>query len=403
MRRFASILFYILFVNVIAVFVQNTLAYAAEGAPKDTTPTKTETDKECQPADLAIVGKKQGDDFCFKMGESMRIKATGGCFDKIKTALARADAVKTFRLYLDDIPMAGLNMSVSQVTGERELILSFLLTRRPYEEDNRKAWDMLFKKETGGYVMTLPVALGVFSEPAWTVQSASPFQLYIAKDASVWGTLAIGVLIFGVSYYLLMKSPSALRDMKGGCYSLGKSQMAFWGLVVVLTFAGIWVLSGTMERIPAQVLSLLGISGATGLSAIVIRENKKSGADAERETKLTALRDELQKLQKEKLTAAAAFPSASDDRLVRIKSDIDDLSKPPPPPTSNGFWRDICDDGNGLSFHRLQVVIWTGVLGVVFVVSVLDAMSMPEFSESLLVLLGISNGIYLGFKFPEKA
>jgi hypothetical protein len=332
----------------------------------------------------------------------LRIKATGECFAKIKTALSKADAVKTFRLYLDDVPMAGLNMSVSQVTGERALILSFLLTRRPNEEDNRKAWDTLFKKQDSGYVMTLPVALAVGSEPAWTVQSTSPFQLYMAKDATVWGTLAIGMLIFGVAYYLLIKSPSALRDMKGGCYSLGKSQMAFWGLLVVLTFAGIWVLSGTMERIPAQVLTLLGISGATGLSAIVIRESKKSGADSERETKLTALRDEQQKLQKEKLTAAAAFPPASDDRLIKIKSEIDDLSKPLPRTTSNGFWRDICDDGNGLSFHRLQVVIWTGVLGVVFVVSVLDAMSMPEFSETLLILLGISNGIYLGFKFPEK-
>ena len=32
-----------------------------------------------------------------------------------------------------------------------------------------------------------------------------------------------------------------------------------------------------------------------------------------------------------------------------------------------GFWREICDDGNGVSFHRLQVVIWTVVLGMVFV------------------------------------
>ena len=70
---------------------------------------------------------------------------------------------------------------------------------------------------------------------------------------------------------------------------------------------------------------------------------------------------------------------------------------------SAGFWQDICDDGNGLSFHRLQVVIWTAVLGVVFVGSVSRTMSMPEFSDTLLTLLGISNGTYLGFKIPEKA
>ena len=57
----------------------------------------------------------------------------------------------------------------------------------------------------------------------------------------------------------------------------------------------------------------------------------------------------------------------------------------------------------GMSFHRVQVVIWTVVLGAVFIRSVTNGMSMPEFSETLLALLGISNGIYLGFKIPEKS
>ena len=82
---------------------------------------------------------------------------------------------------------------------------------------------------------------------------------------------------------------------------------------------------------------------------------------------------------------------------------IGELSREPVSVPSAGFWQDICDDGNGLSFHRLQVVIWTAVLGVVFVGSVSRTMSMPEFSDTLLTLLGISNGTYLGFKIPEKA
>jgi hypothetical protein len=66
------------------------------------------------------------------------------------------------------------------------------------------------------------------------------------------------------------------------------------------------------------------------------------------------------------------------------------------------FWSDICSDGNGLGFHRLQVVIWTLILGAVFVWSVAQVASMPEFPETLLVLQGISAGTYLGFKIPEK-
>lgn len=55
-----------------------------------------------------------------------------------------------------------------------------------------------------------------------------------------------------------------------------------------------------------------------------------------------------------------------------------------------------------MSFHRLQIVIWTLVLAVVFVVSVAVSLEMPTFDAKLLALMGISSGTYLGFKFPEQ-
>ena len=42
------------------------------------------------------------------------------------------------------------------------------------------------------------------------------------------------------------------------------------------------------------------------------------------------------------------------------------------------------------------------VLGVVFAWAVYRDMSMPEFDASLLTLMGISSGTYVGFKWPEK-
>ncbi len=54
--------------------------------------------------------------------------------------------------------------------------------------------------------------------------------------------------------------------------------------------------------------------------------------------------------------------------------------------------------------HGVQgQALWTIVLGMVFVGAVRQVMSMPEFPETLLVLMGISNATYLGFKIPEKA
>jgi hypothetical protein len=46
---------------------------------------------------------------------------------------------------------------------------------------------------------------------------------------------------------------------------------------------------------------------------------------------------------------------------------------------------------------------WTLILGVIFVGSVYHNLEMPQFSATLLGLMGISSGTYLGFKVPEKA
>ena len=56
-----------------------------------------------------------------------------------------------------------------------------------------------------------------------------------------------------------------------------------------------------------------------------------------------------------------------------------------------------------MSFHRFQIIVWTLVLGVVFCSEVLTKLGMPNFDSTLLILMGISSGTYLGFKFPPVA
>jgi hypothetical protein len=72
------------------------------------------------------------------------------------------------------------------------------------------------------------------------------------------------------------------------------------------------------------------------------------------------------------------------------------------PQVSQGFLRDILSDGSGYSFHRFQIFAWTIVLGIIFVSSVYNDLTMPEFSPTLLGLMGLSAGTYIGFKFPEQ-
>jgi len=69
---------------------------------------------------------------------------------------------------------------------------------------------------------------------------------------------------------------------------------------------------------------------------------------------------------------------------------------------SQGFLKDILSDENGISLHRFQIFAWTFVMVAVFIRQVTAYLIMPEFDSSLLILMGISSGTYLGFKVTEK-
>ena len=86
------------------------------------------------------------------------------------------------------------------------------------------------------------------------------------------------------------------------------------------------------------------------------------------------------------------------DRLIKMRT-YEDLTRPF---VSQGWFRDMTTDANGPALHRLQVFIWTLVLGGVFVIGIYRDLSMPEFSNTLLALMGITSAGYLGFKYPEQ-
>ena len=71
-------------------------------------------------------------------------------------------------------------------------------------------------------------------------------------------------------------------------------------------------------------------------------------------------------------------------------------------PTWKGVMYDLLAENNVISFHRFQIFVWTLILGIMFVANVYNELAMPEFSATLLGLLGISAGTYIGFKLPES-
>ena len=132
----------------------------------------------------------------------------------------------------------------------------------------------------------------------------------------------------------------------------------------------------------------------------------------EAEKKRTALNLELTALNERISTLTRAAPTPGTKpyaelqqksfRLNQVNAELASLPARRTTPVSKGIFRDLISDGDGVSFHRFQIVVWTAVLAVVFIRSVSRDLAMPDFDAALLGLMGISSGTYLGFKFPEK-
>jgi len=153
-----------------------------------------------------------------------------------------------------------------------------------------------------------------------------------------------------VGLIILARKSSLLRDNPGGPYSLARTQMATWSWLLVNAYFFLFVMTwDPAVDIPTSILGLLGISATTYVAAALV--DRSDGTS--------------------------------------------------PPPTSKGFWKDI-SGSSGVQLHRIQIIAWTVVLAFVFIVRIFTKLSIPDFNPTLLGLLGLSAGTYVGFKFPEN-
>jgi len=181
--------------------------------------------------------------------------------------------------------------------------------------------------------------------------------------------------------------------------------MAWWFYLVIASYLYIWLITSETNTLSSSVLALTGISAATGLSAIFVDQQKL----ANEQTQLGQLKAERSALQS-RITALGANPPTGSaeaaelqTKTARLSEISDQLGKLPTTttiPTSHGI-SDIVSDGGGISFSRFQMIIWTLVLGFVFIKNVNRDLAMPDFDTTLLGLMGLSAGTYIGFKLPE--
>jgi hypothetical protein len=235
--------------------------------------------------------------------------------------------------------------------------LTFALDRN---QKNRDLWrpylyDPLFDPE-----VSMRISVGIRGGRPIPRVSGSNMAIDIHKFYVDWTTwiwlallVAFTIVLVSTAIYTDMLRDGPPVDGVRQPFSLGRSQMACWFFLILLSYVFLWLVTGDRDTIPPSLLGLMGISSATAL-------------------------------------VAAAIPSLHRDQGKSTR-------------VSRGFWRDLVlgDDGV-VALDRLQIVVWTIVLSGVFVTSVLWDLIMPEFNTTLLALMGISSGTYLGFKLPPK-
>lgn len=194
--------------------------------------------------------------------------------------------------------------------------------------------------------------------------------------------------------------PDPAGQPRRRAYSLARVQMAYWFAITILCYIAIWLITGDRNTINDTVLGLIGISAGTALGAVAIDSSKKSQAASD----LVRVQNNLATTQ----ATVAALPAGSpaqvvgNQTLALQQAAAQQLRDRTYADYHEGFLNDILCDEDGPSFHRFQIFAWTLVLGVIFIASVVQTLDMPNFSTTLLALMGISGGTYLGFKFPEQ-
>jgi len=294
--------------------------------------------------------------------------------------------------------------------------------------ENRGAWVDLLGEPPGA---RRPVSFSV------GLENRTPFdsvydqnnRIPLTVISPVYGVVSfVVVLITLILLVWLARTTNLLRD-PGPCpvagmmrpYNLGRTQMAFWFFLVYASYTTIWLITGALDTITQSLLGLMGISAGTALGEALI-DSGKTTASSDQIENLTAQKQGLEKsipelqAQIASVNAKAALTpedTANRDSLNKQLQDsrthlgevtqhVQSLTPPDSSLVSKGLLRDLLSDGSGYSFHRFQIFAWTIVLGIMFVSSVYNSLAMPEFSATLLGLMGISSGTYIGFKFPEQ-
>ena len=249
---------------------------------------------------------------------------------------------------------------------------------------------------------SVEVSVGIAGR--FAIPSGATIQLEPLPVGQVLLWLALFAVLV-VIFWKLARMSTILRDPiampeagKKPSYSLARTQAAWWFFLILASYLFLGIVTGDFSSsITGTAVVLLGLAYGTVLASSAVDSNSDTEeARQADEAAIGKLEAEIEKLGQELSQAdgdsdAKAKIAAKKIKIGRIRSE------------NTHFLTDILSDVNGVSLGRFQHVGWTLVLGVVFVWEVYRDLAMPQFSETLLGLMGISAGTYVGTKIPTHA
>jgi ABC-type Fe3+-siderophore transport system permease subunit len=142
-------------------------------------------------------------------------------------------------------------------------------------------------------------------------------------------------------------------------YSLSKFQFLWWTTIIASVYVLLFSVGQQTNTLNTTCLVLMGIGISTGILGKI-----------------------------------------TDDRQIEAAKQINMMRHQDEP--NNFFLMDLISDEHGPSVHRAQQLLFTLVLGGMFVVKFFSTWQIPEFGQMELSLLGISNATYMAYKQLEK-
>ncbi|MCX6245526.1 MAG: hypothetical protein NTU98_12600 [Bacteroidetes bacterium] len=255
------------------------------------------------------------------------------------------DSSSQIILYINGLPMYDIPVFTKNITKNRFI---FKLDRHSHSLQQMNPYI--------SYLWTkVHLSFSVGFKNGESLKTAATYKgtplRYISMLAFVL-TLFLVAFIVGVFIYLAKKTDLIRIGDNNSPFSLGLTQLCFWTVVIASSYFYIWIVTEELIPISSKTLILLGISMATTAGSKLIDFKKK------------------------------------DTDFIQARS--------------GGFFSDISSDSIGYSVHRVQMILWTAILGIIFIKKVVSEQQMPELDDSLLALMGISSAGFVGLKTMEN-